>query len=1276
MVLLTATLIGAVTVGEMVASIIASYAANQIPPITHPDFNRHAARCFEQAAEKFRVRDDVHAALFPNVSTVEKWKEYMATEDNLWVSDELTQLWIEELLHDPLCQSLGIHQQLKSVEGQLKRLEKKIDENAEILKHIKSIVTRSQEKAEIEFKANPQYIKRYCADFGSNSTFLHFAGMDSEDTLLDYVLAETPKGSYKPRVALYGGMQRGKSTELEHLGWQLRQSGRFIPILYRIKYFKNLRYEDLPVIESNKLPVVLLIDALDETSEQHFCEELRQVSLYAERHKDVRIVVSCRSNFRRNYLLEDFKSVELLPLRHFEISQYITDHLGADAIRFFDQIRSYQLGDFISQPLELQTLVEAFHSQKALPNSRSAVYRLLFDKAIAVETTKGVKDELITPEEELRCLERVAVVMLQLGKRELTEDEFRQTLLSNKEQKFDHLRYGILERTERTVEENSVKHNQYFISFINNALMEYAASQLLLCCKGVTEIKALTCFSGTNRVTDLWFNAMLLFMEQVRSVRPELITDLQSWLMVDGKEILIHVADPAIISETQRGQIVIGFLKQCRAENRHFIAFGMEWEMQTRDMPVCLVQYLLNEWKIATSVGVNLKNVQLLTRLINWDLLKAKDPQLSADLEQQLLQNFSNPLFNNENVEIAYSALTNEHFLTEGFTAQLFSIVSQRKHTSDYEVMVARLSKLSETTPFIDYLMAAEQALVPAKGSHHILPREPLYTAIYKVHGRDAVMKALEVVSRETFWRWADKKAMPQQAYQILVEKANQILADKQDNALADALRKAHSMQDGWNIKPIQRTKEEQQRSLRLLEKEVSQLCDFTYFRGKARSWLTEVEAKGTNATLDFMELYRKHALVEGSEPPNHFIIDFLLIYGSSRFDNAGTVILPAIARNALNDESLYRRFRMRELYRYISGENRSVTLTPDQCKMCYDEAQQCFNDLITNVRVGRWTEDTPLVLSLLLDGHISIPQTHDACRALLYYVGVPITRKNFGSLYDELTEDSLIQHVRHLIGDADLLGVLFELVDSQCDYIGTSIDQRTMAIWTSYLLSAHHQPTTALLTHKVVQCQTPLWANWMSSLVKEKLNVQLLMSHADAPGVSINYLTELCDDLMSDSNYHVWIRQHLESYLNYHPKEINQKTLQMLLKTGSLNGLKLIQTGAIQLDPYLNYDFIYTDVVSVSLLTEVFNIGMSRGLTIMILNSILTSLHQIAIQSQTSLELVQGEVVKTIKTLGPNAFTPQQWADRLKIAYLSNLQKQQAISDILKRVDTYIRID
>ena len=1272
---LTATLIGAVTVGDMVASIIASYAANHIPSITHPDLELHAIRCYEQATEKFRVESDVHAAIFPKVSTIEKWKEYMNTEDSQWVNESLIQLWIEELLADPLCQAIGLHKQLESVESKLKGIEHKVNENNGILNQIKTVISRSQEKAEYHFDDVPQYIQRYCADFGSNFTFLHFAGMDCEKTLLDYVMAEVPHGEPLPRIALYGGMQRGKSTELEHLGWQLKQSGKYIPILYRIKYFKELRYEDLPGDETSGLPIVLLVDALDETSEHHFCNQLEAVSLYAKRHKKVRIVVSCRSNFRRSYLLGDFKSLELLPLRQSEIVKYVNKHLGREAVPFFDQIRAFQLGDLICQPLELQTLVEQYHIEKTLPDTRSAVYSLLYAKAINTESTKGVKDELITPEEELRCLMRVSLVMLRLGRRELTEDEFRQILITDKEKQFDHMRYGILDNTERVENEKGVQRRVNYVSFINNALMEYVASQLLLGCKGVPEIKTLTCLDGTNKVTNLWFNAMLLFLEQVPTVRPDLISELQSWLTVDGKELLIQVTDPAIISESQRGQYVIEFLKQCSVDNQRFVAYGLEWEMQTRDMPICLVQYLLQEWKTVTTIGVNIQNVQLLTRLINWNILEIKDRQLANDLEQRVLQNFSNPVFNGESVHLLYSVLTNDYFLTDDFTDRLFKIVSHRTHRVDYEIMTARLSKHSDTTNYVDYLMDAEIALVPDRGNYHILPREPLYTAIYKVNGRDAVIKALQVVARESFWRWAEKKVMAQQACLILSDKARSLLATTPDNTLAEALQKALEMQGCREIKPIKRTPEEQQRSIMLLEKEVCQLCDFIYFRGKARSWITSVEDKGSKATLDFMELYRQHAMAKDEDSPNHFIVDFLLIYGSRRYDDAGMVVLPALARRALNDESLYRCFRMRELYRYISGENKTVKLTASQEKMCYDQAQEILNSLIANVRIGNVPEDTPMVLSLLVSGKISITATREACRSLLHYVGIPFTKISIQSLYDELNDDSLVEYVCQVLGETVLLDLLHELVTEYCDHIGTRIDQRTMDIWTSYLIKSHHQPSVSLLTDKVIKCQTPLWANWMYNLVKERQYIPMLKARAEASDADIVYIAELGDDLMSDASHHVWIKNNLERYYNHHPEQpVSQKSLQMLLKLGSIIGLKFVLKDPKVLNAYSNYDFVYTDEASVPLLARVFNLGMSCQLSMIVLNSILTSLHNIAIKSETNLNKVQDEVIRTIPTLGPNALTTAQWSENLTIAYLYNLQKKQTIPDILTKVETILK--
>lgn len=1270
---LAITLIGATTVGDMVAGIIASYVANQIPPITHPDFDSHAARCFEQAAEKFRVQSDVHASIFSNVSTIEEWKSYMEADGEQWVTEQLIKLWIDELLRDPVCQSLGLHVQLENVENKLQSIEKKIEENTELLNQIKSLLSQWEEKVDTKFTENPEYIKRYCADFGSNSTFLRYIGKDSEQTLLDYVIAKPEKDKPLPRVALYGGMQRGKSTELEHLAWQLQQSGSYYPVLYRLKHFRELTYDDLPKLESGMLPIVLLIDALDETSEQNFCTQLEVISHYASHHPQIRMVVSCRSNFRRSYLLKDFKSVELLPLRHLEITQYVNSHLGQESEQFIEQILANQLGDLVCQPLELKVLTESFHTTKTLPSTRVEIYRILFEGTISIETSKGVKDEMITLDEELRCLERVAVVMLKLGKRELTEDEFNQTLFSPQEKQFDHLRYGILDRSERTEEKNGVKRTLFYYSFINNAMMEYAASQLLLRCKGINELKQIACLEGTEKVSDFWFNAILLAIEQLSTKRPELISDLQTWLRADGREILIHVTDTAIISESDRGKFVIDFLEYCKSQNNHFVAYGNEWATQTRNLPLNLIQYIYEEWKNLTNINAHAQNLQLMTRIVDWRILQQRDQQLADALKQQLLDNFSNPVFDGENAQIAYNALTSEYFLNEAFTAKLFCEVSQRRHRVDYEVMTSRIAKLSDTTPYIDYLMGAEVALIPEKGTYHILPREPLYTAIYKVNTRDAILKALQVVSRETFWRWAEKGAMAQQALEILLEKAKKILESSSDKALEETLQKAKAMFDARNFVPIVRTEEEQRQSLLRLKMEVEQLCNFIYFRGTARSWLTEVEEKGPMATLDVMELYRKHALAGDKEIPNHYIIDFLTLYGNSRSDDAGFKVIPALCRRALNDEDLYRSFRMRELYRFISGEQKGIQLTPEQCQKCYGQAEKILHDLITNVRVGHYPEDTPMVLSLLLEGQISVTFTRETSRSLLFYVGIPFTRIGAASLYDDLNDDSLIKFIGKHIGEAELHDILHELVNQYCDHIGTEIDSRTMDIWTTYLISSHHKPSYILLTDKVLQCQTNLWPTWMYRLIKEKINIDMLMARGDASDVSVVYLVELCDDLISDSKNHLWIRQHLENYYDNHCEPVSQKALQLLLRVGSLHGLIFIMKEPGLFNPYINYDFSYTEPDSVPLLTQVYNLGLSRDLSPIMLNSILTSLHNIAITSEENLEIVRKEVVNSIKTLGPNSFSTQQWAERLVTAYLSHQQQRQAIPEILDKVEKLI---
>lgn len=70
-------LVTASNFASFLTGIAASHIANQIP--RKNDFDGHAARCFEQAAERWRVVDEVHATLFPKVSTIEKWTAFISS---------------------------------------------------------------------------------------------------------------------------------------------------------------------------------------------------------------------------------------------------------------------------------------------------------------------------------------------------------------------------------------------------------------------------------------------------------------------------------------------------------------------------------------------------------------------------------------------------------------------------------------------------------------------------------------------------------------------------------------------------------------------------------------------------------------------------------------------------------------------------------------------------------------------------------------------------------------------------------------------------------------------------------------------------------------------------------------------------------------------------------------------------------------------------------------------------------------------------------------------
>lgn len=1245
---------------SFLTGIAASHIANQIP--RKNDFDGHAACCFEQAAERWRVVDEVHASLFPKVSTIEKWVGFISStsEEMMWVSAELTELWIEELHKDPVCAQKAVELQLDSLGDKIQSVVKKIESIDTHLKRIEDYLHRFSTRGRMDFKAKPRYIKRYCAPSDTDSSFLYYAGIDNDKTLLDYLLIKEEHSKKAPKIMLYGGMQTGKSTELEQLGYNLKQSGRYLPILIRLKNIPSLTKDELPDrLTVEGLPIVLLIDAVDETSERQFCTLMHDICDYAIHFSSMPIVVSCRSNFRKDYLADGFIPLDLLPLRAKEASNYVNSELGNNTAAFFSQINKFKLQSLATIPMTLNVLTATFKQQGKLPSTRTEIYDIIFHELLHEEKKKGVTDNLITEDEEQQYLERLAAIMLLRGSRSLSETELKQTFVTAQETKFDHLRYGILEKDES---------DRFF--FVSNAMQELMASYFIFRCKTVDDIKKLVCLEGTEQVSPSWFNAMLLFLEQLVDKKPMLVQEVAKWLRVSGVNLLIHDEARQIVDETERAHHIIDILEKCKQANHHFIAFGDELHAQPRDLPLELVKYLLNEWLNVTKTSNHVRNLQLLTSMIDWDLLEARDSQLARKLTDQLYLNLNNPIFTGDDSYSAYAALSTEHFQTDSYTNRLFNVVKARISICDYTIMVSRIGQLADTSSYIDYLDKAEKALVPDRTTYHSYEREPLYKAIRKVTTREAVLTALKISSRDTFWRHANKKVIAQQTVKDLLDKAEDYLIQYSDNELLKAKSEAEKRQGEYIYQIPKPTLEQQQKSLNRLNNEICQFCNFIYFRGQARAYLTDPLGDGTHAPLDIATIYgKRRKSYTFTDEPNQFVVNFLIHYASMMDGHGNMIINEQKARAALNEENLYRYYRMRELYRYIRGEVNGVVITEAQKNLCYKTAQEILNGMVEITIYSGAPQDASLVLSCLIDGHIEVKGGLDQLKALLYYVTVPIENHTVNSLYDELADKSIILYVQQLAGEQQLQSMLFDLLSRYLSTPSLRIDSRIVSMWAEYLITAHHQDTVKILLDKVNHL-SDMWDVWLSYLVKERSKIDILkvMAEKDYTGY---LLAELSSLLMSDPLQHQWVRRQLEQYYyDYSCPQMGNR-LRMLYRLGSLDALRLTLSNYHVLNRYLNNEFVYNDIDSVPLLCRMYNLCSRMVYSMTAQQTILTSLRNIAMQDRNGLEEVKGTVPRLIKSFGPNAFTPQEWCNRLEDEFRLEKSQNKDIPSLLSFLQT-----
>lgn len=731
---------------ELFLSFAISYLANNIPTVKdavsyiskNTTLEKELERCYQIALKKWCKNDGIRRSMSIRMfRNLEDLKKYLVCEEHI-DERELLELWAEELRNNTICYNFIIEQKIDAVYDEARQnniiltgLDRKADE---ILLRISSPVVTRPMKGLTKHEPVEGYIRRYCTDEQDGNDFLRYLLKNQERfTLADYVTSEVVEK--KNKFIVYSGAQTGKTTELRNLCWELQKSGLFMPVSYEVKSSYDLKQEEMPQekwIDGKE--VVVVIDALDEINGKERENLLKTINSYAHDNPDLKMVLSCRSNYRREDQLNAFHELYIEHMSIDDIKVHIKNVLGIKNT-LWQMIVEQQLVDFAKQPFFLNVLIDAYKGNKKLPKDRAGIYRLFVEKSHRQEKKEKRTLSAYSSDIEgvMEMLEHVAVAMSLMNRQTLTEEEFEKCL-DNDRQKIDECkRYSII-KCEKDV-----------FSFGHNAFREWLTATYLYK-EGLGKAKELASLPN-GRIKPEWYNIIMLWMGMYGPDDKDKIKENIEWLKLASMDLIIYADSSSLDQKTKNG-IFISILQEyknlgIRMSNiladdyRDMLSFGQS------DVTV---EYIADELEGAEPGTAYYADLMCLCYFMKWAIVENSSETVFNKLLQVLDGITKRNLKEKPTGDLAYLYLGNQFFFKERYVRRYFEIFKESSNYDAIKVMITMIHRAGIVDEYVDYILDKERHVHDQHEGNttHIISRDEIYAALATVEKVDGIEKVLK----------------------------------------------------------------------------------------------------------------------------------------------------------------------------------------------------------------------------------------------------------------------------------------------------------------------------------------------------------------------------------------------------------------------------------------------------------------------------------------------------------------------------------------------------
>ena len=646
------------------------------------------------------------------------------TED-AFVLNKIVVYWVEELHRDERCTSFI---QKECIVGENEECNGLIDL---LRKYNVGTLSAPISKGLTTHQAVDGYIRRHCSLESSNDDFVaYFIGSEERHILADFVVGL--RNASKNKYILYSSAQTGKTTELKQLCWELQECGLYLPIYYEVRTNTELKREDIPYEQyQNGKEIVVVIDALDEVNGKVYNDLLEEIEGYAVVHPEIKMVLSCRSNYRKdNNLLKQFTELYLEELSSDDILERIVKKIGSNN-RLYLNLIDKQLIEFAKNPFYLDILIDAYKRNKQLPKSKGEIYRLFIENSYSNEGEKNVLTSVHPLDESLHLLERIALALSMMNKQSLSKSEFFECLNNNENDFKECLRYDLIQCEDGNY---SFKHSAFREWLVANYLQRaglYKAKQLAT--------------HPTGRIKQEWYNIIILWLSMLEKDN-DIITEVLDWLKVARLELIVHI-DKGLLNEEKRNSIFKKILQDYKIKGIR-IAYAYPTSRDYTDLLYFgqsndTVNFIADEISLTTSRTAYYADLMWLCRFMDWNKING---EILNKLLNVLKRKVKEALDSNNPDDLTFVFFGNLFFKQQKYVDELFDIVKDSNYYEAISSMVQLIDKTDKVEDKLYYILEKEKYVCDQKDGFtiHRVSRTSIYNALSKVKTIESVKKVIK----------------------------------------------------------------------------------------------------------------------------------------------------------------------------------------------------------------------------------------------------------------------------------------------------------------------------------------------------------------------------------------------------------------------------------------------------------------------------------------------------------------------------------------------------